>query len=365
VGRLVHKKSKQMLPSVIRKTLRADALTRRLQSGIAEGARLLAMVLVLRPAADYLPSRWARALARRLSFLAAITVMDNGVPAVTAMKRAFGLSHERAVQAAREWLATQFCDFVVMRRIARGREDPTRWKIVQRNENDVCELRDSGAPFIIAFGQFSREACAAAFSLAIAPFPFLVCIQPKPPRSLDVHMMRIRTQVGQIIAGWQNTRPADFSWYVIGQGRVDRLVKHLQRPQSILYVTADAYWFMDDAYLRPFGGHRSYRFTTRVAGLARSLQCPIIPCIPSKNGEGSVILEWGPVIAPPSINDVDADTRTTDKLINHFERAIGLRPSQYANAIGADRRWNPATEAWEDYDNPFAGIQTANGILSR
>ena len=317
------------------------------QDVIAECARTIAMLFVLGPAADYLPHKWARALARQMAFLAAITVMDNGRRAYTTMKRAFDVSDERALGLAREWLATQFCDFVALRRVARGREKPANWRIVQTNEGLLRQLRESRTPFILATGQFSREATLACFTPLVCPEGMIVAVQPEIPLVWQPRAMRLRVQYGQLLDGWYHASPGKLEYYIIGQSQRS-LRERVQIPGTIIYITVDAYWFADDAYRRPFAGYGSYPVTTRPAKLARLAQCPILVCVPYIDSDGKVVLEWGPIIPPPLPEDSEADARITNSLIDALECAVGLRPTQYANAIGVGRRWNASAGQWQE-----------------
>lgn len=348
---IMNQSLKQPFRFLIRKAFRCDPgeAKLRLQECIAESARTVVMLLILKPAADYLPQRWALAFAKWLSVVADITIMDDGQPARTAMKRAFNLSDEHAGQAARQWLATQFCDFVVFRRIARRREDPAKWKIVQKNVEALQQLRESRTPFIIATGQSTRRAHVPFFTLAIAPTRIVAAVQPLPPKAWRPRAIRLRTQVGQLKDGCKHARPGELEFFIIGEPPILDLGEYLRQPGNILYVTVDAYWPGKRwAYHRPFAGYHSFSLTTGPATLARLTQCPILPCFPFLDSDGAVVLEWGDVIPPALPTDAEADVRITDELLDRLERAIGSRPTQYVNAIGRGRRWNADAARWED-----------------
>jgi lauroyl/myristoyl acyltransferase len=308
------------------------------------------MLLILKPAADYLPLRWALGLANWLGVVADITIMHDGQRARANMKGAFNLSDEDAVQAARQWLANQFCDYVVLRRVGRGREDPAKWRVIQKNVQALEQLHESGKPFILATGQFTRRAHVPFFTSMIAPARIVAAVQPLP-KGWSPRAIRVRTQVAQARKGFKGARAGKLEIIVIGQQHTLDLDEYLRHPYNILYVTVDAHWPAKRwAYHRPFAGYPSFSFTTGPATLARLTQCPILPCLPFVDGSGAVVLEWGDVIPPPPLSDVDADVRITDELIDRIERAIGSRPTQYVNAPGRWRRWNGDAGRWEDLD---------------
>jgi lauroyl/myristoyl acyltransferase len=321
-----------------------------LQENISEGARAVIMLLILKPAADFLPLRWAYVLGCKLSVVADIAIMHDGQPARTNMKEAFGLSDEEAVQAAREWLTNQFHDYIVLRRIERGREDPTKWRIVQRNAPALTQLQESGKAFILATAQFTRRAHVPFFMTMISPARIVAAVQPLP-KGWSPGAIRVRAQVVQARRGFQKARASKIELIVIGQPQTVDLGEYLLHPGNILYVTADAYWPGKRwIYRRPFAGFQSFPFTIGPATLARLTQCPILPCLPFVDCDGTIVLEWGEVIPPPSPFDVQADFRITDKLIDRVEQAVGSRPTQYINTAGRSRRWDGCASRWEEME---------------
>jgi hypothetical protein len=309
------------------------------------------MLLILKPAADYLPLRWALVLAKWLSVVADITIMDDGQPVGASMKGAFNLSDEHAVQAARQWLATQFCDFVVLRRVARGREDPTKWRIVQKNAQALQQLRESGASFILATGQFARRAHVPFFTLAIAPARMVLAAQPAP-KGWSPRAIRVRAQLAVARNAFMHTRPGRLELFVVGQTPTLDLDELLRHPDNVLHVTVDAWWPAKRwAYHRPFAGFHSFSLTTAPATLARLTQRAILPCVSLIDSDGAVVLEWGDVIPPPLPSDAEADVRITDELIDRIERAIGSRPTQYVSSPGRWRHWNGDLARWEGQDS--------------
>ena len=58
-------------------------------------------------------------------------------------------------------------------------------------------------------------------------------------------------------------------------------------------------------------------------------------------------------------DDVDADVRVTNEILDWIERRIGDRPDQYVLSFGAERRWSPVARCWLDADPLGASNDTA------
>jgi lauroyl/myristoyl acyltransferase len=95
---------------------------------------------------------------------------------------------------------------------------------------------------------------------------------------------------------------------------------------------------------------RARTFSIGSAVFSRMAQCPIVACATYVEKEGTVVLEWGPVIPPPQREDEAADLRTINALLDFLEKAIGQRPTQYFLYIGEERQWNAVLQTWEDPD---------------
>ena len=68
--------------------------------------------------------------------------------------------------------------------------------------------------------------------------------------------------------------------------------------------------------------------------------------------DGSVLIEWGPYIEPPDVDDAAADAGVMDQLIDAIENAVGRYPEQYLHPIGDARRWNAEIRRWEARPSP-------------
>jgi lauroyl/myristoyl acyltransferase len=118
---------------------------------------------------------------------------------------------------------------------------------------------------------------------------------------------------------------------------------------NVVFIHADAPWkkAQSGAFVRPFAGHRRRVFATGTAQLAQMSQCPILCCVYFLESDGTIVLEWGPLIRNADMeqgNVIDVMYRLIDRL----EIAIGERPTQYIFEIGYDRRWNSKSKQWED-----------------
>jgi lauroyl/myristoyl acyltransferase len=334
----------------------------KIRQDIADVGRALAMLLLLRPAADWLPASWALALAELIGFVIAVSP-TRGRATYSTMCEAFGLSGLRAARAAQQWLARPFRDFVVLRRIARGREDCSRWKVREIGNEAVRRLKESGQPFIVATGHFARESFLALFLPAVLPYRIGVVAAPPEPPSRDPFIFRLRVQYGQLLEALEHVRLNDLSLIFTG-GVVSRLDRRLRQPGNAVVISVDAYWNGGGAYVsrtappvhqgatglytRPFIGQLGYRVATGAAALSRIAQCPIVPCVIFMEDDGTRVIEWGMPVPAPAPHDADADVRITNSLLRSIERAVGGRPAQYVLPIGASRRWNALNEKWEE-----------------
>ena len=358
----MYKNLKKLLKIIIRTLVRCELyelyeVIPRLRVGIAEVARTMAMLLVLKPAAIYLPRKWALALAERIGLLADILPLGNRFTR-TLMKQAFHLSDECAIRNARKWLARPFCDYVILERILRGREDLTKWRIAQSNAETVQQLHASGTPFIVATAHFPRQAVVAFYMPWITPGRILAVTQPLPPKSLHPYALRIRTQKGHILDCFRHVRQGELEFFFVGQGTFYDLVNHLHQRGTVVHAAVDVWWSRKrHSYKRPFAGHKLFSFSTGMATLSRLAQCPIVTYVPFIDDDGTLVLEWGSVIPPPSPADVKADIRITDEILRRMELAIGLRPTQYVLSIGQGRLWNAHTCRWDDQESAsFAAV---------
>lgn len=342
---------------------RMSRYTDRIRRDVYETGLALVMLLVLRPAADHLPRRWARGLAQAVGFLIALSP-TRGRATYAGMRRAFGLSRTSAFHASYQWLARPLQDFVILRRVLRGREDYTRWKVHEISSDAVRRIKESGQPFIVATGHFSRESFLGLLLPAVLPHRIGMVAAPPPPRSRDPFAFRMRLQYGQILDAMKHIRPGDLGFMFTG-GFLLQLGDRLRQPGNLVMISVDAYWNgggayrrdgsssppqnMTGVYTRPFAGLLDYRVATGTAFLSRLSQCPIVPCVTFMRGDDTVVVEWGAPIPAPPLNDKDADIRITDQLLQHVERAVGSRPSQYVLDIGSRRRWNSSKSEWEPH----------------
>ena len=268
--------------------------------------------------------------------------------ALATMRKAFGMGDAEAKRSAREYLAQPFYTFVVFHRILHRRERPNDWTVEERNDQDVVQLRESGRPFIVATGHFRRESFLALYTPRICPGNLAGLFAPVAAPSLHPHNIRERVHFGQILKAIQQSRP-DLTFVYAG-GAVKKLLKHVVQPGSQAIVAADAFWKTtgSSTHTRPFAGMRARSFSVGCAVLSRLAQCPIVACTTYLETDGTVVVEWGRVIAPPQREDEGADSRITDEILDLLEIAVGRQPTQYVLYIGEERRWNSGNQSWED-----------------
>lgn len=322
---------------------------------LEDSVRAVVMVGLLRSAADFLPTRWALALARGSGY-ASMLLSRRGRRALRLMSQAFGNgSNEREIRnLAVEWIARPARDSVVLRSALRGRIDPSRWQVEERNAHLVDPLRQAGTPFIIASGHFSREANVSLISRSIIPATLALVANPPIVKTWHPRTRWLGYHYGQIIKYTQWARP-DVQFYIPGTPKLFKtLIQHLRTPGHTLLILADAPWdtARGGSHVRPLAGRRSQAFATGTAQLSRLAQCPIAVCIPYLVGDGHVIIEWTRVIPPPPPDGGDGDARVIDLVLDDIENAIGRRPSQYVLDFLGKRHWDPNSERWQSGESP-------------
>jgi lauroyl/myristoyl acyltransferase len=312
------------------------------------------MLLVLRPAADFLPRSVALALADYVAL--ALAALSSGARSFhRELHATFGGEVAHARWQARETMALPFRDFVMLRRILAGREDAWSWPIEERNLEAVKPLRDSGVSFIVALGHFARRAVWSVHLPRIVPQQLTVVVNPSPPFSFRPQGLRMYLQYGLMLQALHQIRP-DLELYYAGRSTADKLVQKLRTPGNAVVIHADAPWpFRRGAIERPFAADTSRTFATGVAKVARLAQVPIVACVPTVSAKGGVLLEWSAPIAPGSPEDAASDERVTSAVLDALEVGIGRHPEQYVLGIGSSRRWNTEAGAWKPASDAGSG----------
>jgi lauroyl/myristoyl acyltransferase len=310
--------------------------------------RSFLMAFILKPATRVLPRKAALRVAR-LCGAVMLRVPPSGKPALATMQKAFSMERADARETAREYLTEQFYSFVIFQRVLHGRENPENWTIEERNSRGVAQLRESGRSFIVATGHFGSQSRLALYLPRICPGSLAAVTVPLAARSLSPYNIRERIHFGQILKVARQTRP-NVKFMCVGDPSILELLDHLKQPNGQLLVAVDAFWTRKgrSTDTRPFAAMSARSFSIGSAVLSRMAQCPIVACANYVANDGTVVLEWGPVIPPPHPEDKAADLRTTNALLDFLEIAVGKRPSQYVLHIGEERRWNPVLQTWED-----------------
>jgi lauroyl/myristoyl acyltransferase len=303
-----------------------------------------ALFMMLGLGARHLPRGAAYGLAGAVRSLVALSPL--GVRARQIMRATFASQPGATADLAAEWLGRPFRDHVNAVRIATRREDMRNWTVTMRGAPDL--LQDSDPSFIIATGHFSREAMGVLYAPRLVPFRLATVVAPmtqaKTPQGL-----RVRLQMRELRKGIELAREGDVDIAeVAGRSFLVRLLRHLRDPGGAVIIATDAAWHgeKDGGYTRPFAGFAAQTFHLGTARLARLSQRPIVPCVPFLDGDQRVVMEWGPVIAPPARDDEAADIRITNEILDWIERRIGERPGQYVESFGHDRRWSATAKCW-------------------
>ncbi len=317
------------------------------RSRLGAAGRLLAMVMLLRPASVLLPRRGADFVASICGFLAALSCASW--KRIITNRRVFSLSWPASFRLVHQSQSLPFTDYVFERRLVRGLEHPARWKVTDTNAADVHNLLQSGQSFILATGHFCREAISVLYLPRWNDHTVVGVVASLEPLSWDLCKLKMRIQFREALLSLKavNSDIILLSRGAYGSGMRD-LVTRLRQGGSVLINSIDAHWSLASGIRAPFASERARPLSTGAAAISRMSQCPVVACIPVLDGPQRVRLEWGPVIQPPRRNDRSADERITIELLKFLEKGVGRRPDQYVLPIVGERRWDAAKERWID-----------------
>lgn len=323
--------------------------------GQAIEALRAALFFAVGAAARALPRAWAFGLARGASLALAITPI--GARARRDMRSVFPGQRAAADRYAVNWLHRPFRDHVTATRIAGSLERTADWTVEMRGKPAM--LDDPDQSLIIATGHFSREAMTAIYMPWVIRHRLATVIAPMT-RARTPRGLRVRLQMREMVKGIRAVRKGEVDIIeVAGRSFLVRLLHHLREPGGVVVIASDATWGGDkgSGLTRSFAGFASQAFAIGTARLARLSQRPIVACVPFMDGDARVVMEWGPVIAPPARDDATADARITNEILDWIERRIGERPDQYVLSFGSDRRWNSLTRTWTGGEQPDLRIE--------
>lgn len=305
---------------------------------------------VVLPAADVLPRRWALRVADAVGFL------DLLMPATTsriALREAGVSTGARGWQrflAAGRRLGGPRRDLVVLRRLRRRREHPRDWNIVEVNAERIHQLMNDHRAFVVATGHFHH---AADLAVGYGLYPLIGAKGMRaevPVWRFSPCILRERLQnhllfgIGAVI----DQRDDKQYFPAVGDPNLmPAILENLAKPDGCVRIFIDAIWDKPRAHLRPFAGMNERAFALGAARIARLAQCPVILEASVYQPDGSVLIEWGPCIEPPRVDDVSADTSTMDQLVDALEIIVGRYAEQYLHPIGWDRTWNAGLRRWE------------------
>jgi lauroyl/myristoyl acyltransferase len=262
------------------------------------------------------------------------------------MRKAFGKSPLHSLRLTWGWLARPLCDFVILKRLIYRRENPSEWKIIEKNVDAMDSLRESGESFIIVVGHFAKQSGLSMLSPDITPGD-IVQVANAVKRIRNLYDLRVRIQYGALLKAFPYCRK---SCEVVFNNKLSvarTLCRRLQRGNKVI-IPIDGGWDKKatGSYDRAFAGHKIRTFSTGALQLAKMAHCPIICCIPTFESDGTIMLEWGFPIQ--NINDGKTnDINAMNQLFEMLEIAIGERPTEYILGIGGDRRWNSERKQWE------------------
>lgn len=314
----------------------------------------VAVLLVLRATASLLPGQVAFAVAR-VCGLSTTLLSVRGFRTLGHMRKTFRLPFFLAFHTTWDYLARPYTDFVLFRRILDGREDISKWSIIEENADAVKKLRGSDAPFIVATAHFAREATVTLYTPWIVPGRLKALVVPLPAFSWRPSVLRTRLQFGQMLQIIRHINPGAECVYTGSELKPIALVHSLLQPGTRAIIHLDATVGPNElgSFSSPFAGHGQLAFAVGTARLARLAHCPIIPCVPRVVKHRQIELQWGePVLPHPTKESKQDDASVTSELLGFFEVAIGERPSQYVLPIGEDRRWEPDRIRWSDAEDP-------------
>lgn len=274
------------------------------------------------------------------------------------MRQAFGATPKETIRLAHGWLTQPFRDFVVLRHILYGREHPSDWQFVEKTDKAVEAIRRSGKSFILATGHFSREPMMLLYLKRVLPGYLFQIANPLPGNNKGIYNKRMMLQFGTTLETVKYLRPDDLEIVTIGSGSdvYRKIINCLKNPGNIVMIHIDPSWETkgSHSFNRFFAGQLNRCLSFGTARIARLAKCPIVTCIPYRENDESIILEWE---SPVSILDDDplTDIQVMNKLLEKIETAIGKRPTQYVLPIGSDRHWDRVSQCWK---NPERKLNT-------
>jgi lauroyl/myristoyl acyltransferase len=332
---------------LLAKALR-KAMTGRASFTVEQAVRIFCMQFVLAPVAYALPKKLAVQIGHALA-LVLLILPRSGLRVYWQMRNAFGKGRIESLYLAWGWLATQFIDVVIIKRLSYGREDLSKWKIIERNVDRINSLRESGEPYIVVHGHFLQISSLGMSSPNVTYGQPVVINDPVLKRVQSLYELRLRIDdrtYHKAYPRWGR----DWVWVYNNElSAARKLYRRLHERGNVVFIPVDKPWRENSygAYARPFAGKKKCVFSTGAAALARLARCPIISCVPVLERDGTIVVEWGEPIRIVGEDEAN-DLKVMDELLDALEIGVGERPTQYKFEIGGDRRWNPRSRRWED-----------------
>lgn len=319
---------------------------------VLEWFRYFYELLVLRPAAWYLPLPTSLLLADLAGWIDAVVPTEAARSARREMAVAVGASGWSAFVLGARRIAVERRSLVYKWRIEAGRERLSDWTILETGGDALRQLVADGTSFIVARGHFIGA--RSSFFRGVL-FPEWVSVRAArggwrlSPFDLRRRLARRRRPQ----ANRQTVDVPDRWWHGYDWNRAsartnsqEEMLRALSVPGSVVSIYSDAYWEKAGAYRRPFAGDGDRGFALGTARTARLAQCPVIPCVVALGLQPRTLhVEYGPVILPGAAGDSSADIEVTDRVLAWLERGVGRYPAQYPRS-GIDRTWDASSETW-------------------
>ncbi|HXU23495.1 MAG TPA: hypothetical protein VN697_05645 [Tepidiformaceae bacterium] len=309
-------------------------------------------------AADVLPRPWLVAAARRLAWIETFCTA-RGRSAVSEGRDVLGMSPGQARSTAVAWISRPLIDLVDVRRIARRKEDFTKWTVEERNAGPIKALVESGRGFVLAGGHFSGGIGMAKLYPQV--MGATAVMNPPEPWKLDGDILIRRLMKLTTRDLIEVIRPGQVQVREVGvHDAFADMLEAQKQPGGVASLAIDAPWAKPNAIYRPFAGMRHRAFATGAARLSRLSQVPVVLWVPERVGDRHCIVHWGTVREPAPMDRADLDEEVMGELISELEPWVGRLRHQYPHPVGWERRWNRAADRWEERPPVAAGV-TAHG----
>lgn len=311
-----------------------------------EWCRYLVDRVVLLPAADFLPKRAALHLA------AVMGVLDAGMTGTGAnWRRQFGRTHglgSTVEGRATRWRCSQpYFDLILIRRVAKGRDNVMSVPIRQVGGDGLSRLTRSAEKQILSGGHFGYFAGVVMLSRVgaahVGQAPAEIGATGPGLRRFALRDRNSREALA-CCAG-VSVVPLDQSNAQTAARDALGLIRTLKRNEAHCVIAIDPPWDPVHALTRPWAGSAARSFPLGVERLAAAAQCDVTLVIPRLARDGVVEFHWGET---HRVQEGDSRGTMTNRLLDELEPYVGRFPENYTLEIGGERRWDSTTNTWQD-----------------